>query len=406
MYDFDGSLGEVLKGRPELDKDSLLRLIEEKKKAVGGGYLTDQGALFLIAGEFGIPLRNSASSDLTLNDLYMGANDITIVARVLAVYPISHYTKKKDGSSGKYLRMNLFDDRNVTRLTIWDDNAEVASKLEVKVDTPVRVANGYVREGLDGRPNLNVGRRGKIEVIKDEDLASRLISISKLEKDVGEVGSNQSIPAIRGRLSSEVRKSNFTRNDGSAGAMTQFRISSEEGKRELRIVIWNDLVLPEMKIKQSIRVTNLRLKPQSSGEPELHGDNASTVEVITTNETDPILVAPTTGSKAPPTIGAPSTKVRDVKGQQTDIAIDVIALSKGMLQDVHLKDGTTVPKGEVTVGDETGEIRLVAWREFAAKLLKIEPGERLRISGLKHQITRMGVELLELTNASTIEKVG
>lgn len=404
MYDFDGLLGDVLKGRPELDKDSLLRLIEEKKKAVGGGYLTDQGALFLIAGEFGIQLRNSASSDLTLKDLYLGANDITIVARVLAVYPISQYTKK-DGSSGKYLRMNLFDDTNVTRLTAWDDNAEVAGKLGVKVDTPIRVGNGYVRQGLDGRPNLNVGRRGKIEIIEDEDLSSRLISISKLEKDVGEVGSNQSVPVVRGKLSSEVRKSNFTRNDGSAGAMTQFRISSEEGKRELRIVIWNDLLLPEMKIKQSIRVTNLRLKPQSSGEAELHGDNASTVGVITlTNETNPMLVAPTSGSKAP-TIGTPSTKVRDVKALQTDIAIDVIALSKGLLQDVHLRDGTTVPKGEVTVGDETGEIKLVAWREFAAKLLKIEPGERLRISGLKRQVTRMGVELLELTNSSTIEKV-
>jgi replication factor A1 len=405
MYDFDTLLNELLRNKPDLDKAALMRMIEEKKATIGAGYLTDQGALFLIAGEFGIQLRKANSSDLTLKDLYIGANDITIVARALAVYPPAQYSKK-DGSTGKYLRMNLFDDKNVTRFTAWDDSADAVEKLGVKVDTPVRIVNGYVRQGFDGRPNLNLGRRGKIEIIQDKDLILKMISISNLEKEVGDIGNNQqNILAIRGKLSSETRKSNFTRSDGSPGSLTQFRISNGKDK-EWRIVIWNDIILPEMKAGQTVRVTNLRLKTQNNGQSELHGDNGSMIEVIEHSKVvDSVEIASDKMSKIPPTVEPALTKIREVKDKQNDIAIDIIVLSKGSIQDVHLKDGTTVSKGEVTVGDDTGEIRLVAWRDSAPKLLEIEPGERLRISGLKRQLTKMGVEMLELTRTSAIEKI-
>jgi ssDNA-binding replication factor A large subunit len=128
MYDFDGLVNEVLRHRPEMTKDEIMELIQEKKRNVGGGYLTDQGALFLIAGELGVQLKHMTSTDLTLKDLYVGANDITIVARVLAVYPPSEF-QKKDGGVGRYRKVNLFDRANVVRLTIWEDNPD-AMKLE------------------------------------------------------------------------------------------------------------------------------------------------------------------------------------------------------------------------------------------------------------------------------------
>ncbi len=99
MYDFEGLIEEVLRNKPDMSRDDIVELIEEKKRNVGAGYLTDQGALFLIAGELGVQLK-PVTSDLTLKDLYVGANDITIVSRVLAVYPISEY-KKKDGGTGR-----------------------------------------------------------------------------------------------------------------------------------------------------------------------------------------------------------------------------------------------------------------------------------------------------------------
>jgi len=478
MYDFETLIAEVLRNRPQLSRDSLLNLIQEKKSSVGGGYLTDQGALFLIAGEFGIPLRNPTTSpDLTLNDLYVGANEITIVARILALYPVAQYKRKKDGSTGKYRRINLFDAANVTKLMVWDDDGFAAVEaLGLKADMAIRVVNGYVRQGLDGRPNLNLGRRGRIETIEDRDMLSQLTPMSELEKDVGEVnteGGNQNVVAVRGRLSSEVRKSSFTRNDGSQGFLTQFRLSGKGGEKQLRVVIWDDAKLPDIRPGQTVRVTNLRIKQQNGGESELHGDEGSQVEVVggatargemfllakaekledglllsvinSRREMSRVRVRGDVAQKVGqqlkfgdavelfldrgaggeiacsevrpvrenrpsglPTVDSLFVKVQDVKNheEESGLAIDVIALSRGLVEEVQLRDGSRVPKGEVTVGDDTGEIKLVAWRDAANQLLEIEPGERMRILGLKRRVTKMGVSLVEFTGNSVIEKTG
>ena len=96
MYDFDELVAEVLKNKPDISRDTLMGLVQEKKRTVGSGYLTDQGALFLVAGELGVKLQHMITADLTLKDLHIGANDITVVARVLAVYPVAEF-RKKDG---------------------------------------------------------------------------------------------------------------------------------------------------------------------------------------------------------------------------------------------------------------------------------------------------------------------
>src|ERR1700740_3794044 len=124
MYDFDALVTEVLRNKPEISRGSLMELVQEKKRTVGAGYLTDQGALFLVAGELGVSLRKEdASSDMTIKDLYIGANDVTVVARVLALYPVATYNKK-DGGTGKYRRVVLFDGKNSARLTVWEEGIE------------------------------------------------------------------------------------------------------------------------------------------------------------------------------------------------------------------------------------------------------------------------------------------
>ncbi|MDA4134283.1 MAG: hypothetical protein OK441_01765, partial [Thaumarchaeota archaeon] len=179
MYDFDSLLDEILSHRPELTRDQIMEQIQVKKRDVGAGFLTEQGALFLIAGELGVQLKHMTSTDLTLKDIYAGANDITIVARVLGIYPISEY-KRKDGTVGRYRKLSLFDKSNVARLTIWDDNQDSIKLEGISVDAPVRVSNGYVRPGLDGKPSLNLGKRGKIEPLNDDAIVSRLTPLSKL----------------------------------------------------------------------------------------------------------------------------------------------------------------------------------------------------------------------------------
>lgn len=463
MYDFETLLGDLLQQKPDLTKDDVLRRVEEKKKTVGAGYLTNQGALFLVAGEMGVSLRKeNASSDMSISDLYIGANDVTVVARVLAIYPESTYNRK-EGGTGKYRRLALFDGKSSVRLTVWEEGLEQVAKLGLSVDTPVRVANAYVKQGLDGKPNLNLGKRGRIELLTDVKAVTKLPTISTLAQKLPNLTKEEQFVAVEGVVTSEPRYSEFVRSDGSEGSLFQFGVTCDGGK-ETRVVIWSPTEQPRLKRGQKVRVTSVRARRSNAGDYELHGDAGSTVligEPITKTELriaatsssqtsklvlgvgkdkrvkfveverdakgpaqgDLVAVAPdevTEGRlhcRTPdsvqriddetfPGIEDLTTKLRDAKEEDVQIMVEVIALSHGTVDDVRLRDGTTVKKGELVVGDDTGDLKLVAWRDLSGRVSGIQPGQRLRLVGVAPKSTKMGGWNLQLSSLSVMERLG
>ncbi len=463
MYDFEGLVGELLKSRPELNREELMRRVAEKKETVGAGYLTDQGALFLVAGELGVALRQAeSSSDMTIRDLYIGANDVTVVARVLAVYPVSTY-KKKDGGEGRYRRLVLFDGNNSVKLTVWDERADEVEKTGMNIDSPVRVTSGYVKQGLDGKPNLNLGKRGGMEVVPDDRVPAKLPKLSVVTEKLIKVSQEKTFVAVECTVDSEPRYSEFVRQDGSPGSLFQFGVAGDHGRHESRVVIWSPAIRPELKPGQRVVITNVRSRRSSNGEFEIHGDAGSTillgrkaepvrfrvaatprspegiillaldkskkvkvvevgkdagkaskgdvVAITADNESDGRMICSARGSvetadgKDFPDLEELATKLRDAKDESSQIMVEVIALSHGAADDVHLKDGSVVKKGELVVGDDTAEMKVDGWREQSEKLLGIQPGERLRISGVSPKATRMGGWVLQLNALSVVEKL-
>ena len=52
--DFKKMIELILKERPEIGAENIRELIDEKKRKIGAGYLTDQGALFLVGADLGV----------------------------------------------------------------------------------------------------------------------------------------------------------------------------------------------------------------------------------------------------------------------------------------------------------------------------------------------------------------
>jgi len=365
MYDFDALVTEVLRSRPDISRDSLMGLVQEKKRTVGSGYLTDQGALFLIAGELGVRLQHMITADLTLKDLHIGANDITVVARILAIYPIAEF-KKKDGSGvGRYRRVNLFDRNGIGRLTIWEDNEEAIKLSGIAIDAPVRIISAYVKQGLDGKPNLNLGKRGRIETVADPAISSKLAPLSALSKQVDTVQEGEMVIAVDGVAATDSRRSNFVRRDDSSnGSLTQFELKGP-GDKTTRVVIWDGVDLPEVKSGSKIRVTNLRQRKGRQGDAELHGDSATVIQTLGVEGDQ---------GKGPEAAQVPRlVKVAEVAKHATAgrVDLEVMALSKGSVREVNIKDGSTAKKGEVVLGDDTGEITTVAWDDASKMIAEI-----------------------------------
>jgi len=49
--DFKTMIESLLSQKPEISLEQVRELIDEKKRKIGAGYLTDQGALFLVAAD-------------------------------------------------------------------------------------------------------------------------------------------------------------------------------------------------------------------------------------------------------------------------------------------------------------------------------------------------------------------
>ncbi len=463
MYEFEGLVGELLQTHPELDREEVMRRIGKKKETVGAGYLTDQGALFLVAGELGVSLRKPESaSDTPIKDLYIGSNDVNVAARVLAAYPLAAY-KKKEGGTGNYRRFVLFDGQHSVRLTAWDQAAEGTVTAGITMDTPIRVTSGYVKQGLDGKPNLNLGRKGRVEVLSDEKVVAKLPTVSSVAEKLAPVSEERQLMALQCSVSSEPRYNEFVRADGSEGSLYQFTVVREGGKAESRVVIWSPSARPELRKGQRVLITNLRTKRSSGGDFEFHGDAGSAVAFVPSGPAVELRVAasgesssgtllmavdskgrvwavekeregrePASGevirvvpdsesgdrlyckskgalsvSEASPLpdLEALATKLRDAKDEGRMVMVEVIALSPGVAEDVGLKDGTTVRKGELTVGDDTWEMKLVGWRDLSSKVEDIQPGQRLRVVGVTPKTNKMGTCVLQMSNLTVVEKL-
>ena len=87
------------------------------------------------------------------------------------------------------------------------------------------------------------------------------------------------------------------------------------------------------------------------------------------------------------------------------VNLEVMALSNGSVREVSLKDRSTAKKGEVVLGDDTGEITAFSWDEASKIIGDIKAGETLRIHGAAVQVSKMGVETLELTLSTKLERL-
>lgn len=465
MYDFESLIEEILRNRPDISRESLLKKIEEKKNTIGSGYLTDQGALFLIANELGVNLDYITSSDLLLRDLYIGANDVTVIARILGFYPVAEYSRR-DGTRGIYRRVLLFDKDTIVKLTLWDERVNDIENQNIVLDSPVRIRSGYVRQGIDGKINLHLGKRGKLELLQDERIIAKLVSLNQMAIQPEEVKPQQHVSILEARVASEPQIGKFTKTDGKEGTFIQFKISGNT-RRDVRVVLWNPTVIPQIKLGEQVRITNLRARESTYGGFELHGDAATLVLTLQEAHADRLvrvihvdsMVEPTSlivvdekkrvytiqlkkvslekfgpigigdllriksestdkenssitisefskgWSENFPDIESLTTKLNEVDKSEGPIMVEVIALSKCTIQEVHLKDGTTIKKGELIVGDDTAEMKLIAWREQVSRLQGIEPGSRLRLIGVNLQVSKAGTLHLQLSSRTLIQKL-
>lgn len=281
-HDFKGMIELLMKQKPELSADEIKDLIEEKKRKVGAGYLTDQGALFLVAADLGVSFESIPKSQASLKDLYVGAKDVTVVGRIMNIYPIYKFTRRESTEQTATRTMVIYDKQARVKVKLWDKLVNVPDDMGLHSGDLVKISKAYVRAGLDGKPIINLGSYGTIEAIADDPaippVGSLVISIDDVREPVDSI-------AVSGIVNVNPRVSDFVNARGEMSKSLQLQLSNDSGTRSLRAVIWNvnEARLPKV-FKTGSRATavGVRIKPGNpqygNGDLEVHGDEGTILQ--------------------------------------------------------------------------------------------------------------------------------
>ena len=286
MSESQNLIDKLLEQKTELTKEIIEQKIAEKKEKIGAGYLTDQGALFLIASDYGVTLTESPKTEINLKDLYAGAKDISLEARVLNVSPTKEFSRK-DGSTFNLRTMTVYDSESTASVKLWDEKANLPCIENLKPGDLIKITQAYVKSDLDGSATINIGSGSNIETI---DTESQIPIIDKITKDISELQEGQKDLVVSGMIDGIISGMQFTNSKGQPGKALRMRLKGKDNTA-MRVVLWgkDESLIPNM-ISQSANVKLLGVRVKSGNqELEIHGNESTMIEIEGGKEAEPII---------------------------------------------------------------------------------------------------------------------
>ena len=287
MSEFEELISKLLEKVPELSRSVIEERINEKKEKVGAGYLTDQGAIFLVAADLGVSLEQTQNAEVAIKDLYIGAKEVTLESRVLNISPTKQFTKK-DGSSFSLRTITVYDNNSTASVKLWDEKANLPGLEELKPGDLIKIIKAYVKSDLTGAPTINIGSGASIETSQSE---SDIVSIDSKITDVSEIKDDQRDLIVSGTLGSAMSLLEFTNSKGQPSKALKFRLKGEN-KNLVNVVLWgkDESILPKV-IGQDAKVKlfGVRTKTGMQG-LEIHGNDATIINVEGDTEIQPTIV--------------------------------------------------------------------------------------------------------------------
>ncbi|TFF87556.1 MAG: DUF2240 family protein, partial [Promethearchaeota archaeon] len=110
-----------------LSKKDIEERVKEKKKELKG-LISEEGALFIIARELGVEIKEDQryieDIEIKVSDIKPQMKNITLVGRVKQINRI-HQFKRKDGSEGRVSSFLLHDNTGDIRVVLWDESTNI-----------------------------------------------------------------------------------------------------------------------------------------------------------------------------------------------------------------------------------------------------------------------------------------
>jgi replication factor A1 len=343
-----------------LSKKDIQERLEEKKEELKG-LITDKGALFVIAKELGVEIKDQSSGivediELNVSDIKPGMKNIVLVGRVKEINQI-HTFNRKDGSEGKVGSFLLHDKTGDIRVTLWDKETELLNSREFDVDELVKIVNGYSKKGKFSGTEIHIGKLGKVIVSPTDVDYKKYPKISQKTKQIKDVSLSLNSVNIQGKVIRKRPVNYFDRKDGSKGRVSSINLADSTGS--IRITFWDDNTekIESIESGNVIKITNLNPRQSNldSTQIELFARNSTKIEKI---DEDIEISTPFVEN------------IAELQDKSDIVSFKGVVSSVDNLKEVNLKSGEKVSLLSFVVSDETDGIRVTLWRDLAEKYVK------------------------------------
>lgn len=358
---------KILALRPDLTAEGLQRIIRAKIEGAGR-LLTEEGATFMVANEFGIDLSNGnvVGTGMKVKNLIIGANDATIVGVVSAMSPPKSFVRR-DGVEGQVARLVVSDDTGSVRVVLWNEKTSIISQGTVSLNQTVRISHGYVRAGLTGDPELNLGRRGTVVVLSSTSAFEPVTPLSSLKK-IHDLREGDYFVNFVGVVKGFSQVSSFKRANGMQGQVMRVRLADDTGR--VRVVLWDDQVnsVKETKRGDVLEIVGGQVRRGLGNVLEVHVGRLGQVKLLKDSELSEYFI---------PTL----TKIGDLRLGMNDVDVLGRIMDVGQIREFERRSGGVGRVGSLYVMDGTGSTRLTLWDAKAEVLDEVSLDDVVLVEG-------------------------
>ncbi|TXT60877.1 MAG: hypothetical protein BAJALOKI2v1_70029 [Promethearchaeota archaeon] len=258
------------------------------------GFLTNEGAIFLVAKDLGMepnsPLVDQSHYQLLdyeidydeftipIGEIEEGMTNILLLGIIYKIFN-THEFKRKDESFGKVGSFLMADPSGLIKIVLWDNAVDIVSKEYFKIGEIIRVVNGFARNGRDNQIEVHLSKKGKV-IISPEDVSRKealeLELLKEKFKKEGYSSLKEELPKVNdlieaetegfyseivGKISKILEFKEFDKRDGTKSFLLRFILIDETS--EIPVVIWDMEAVKYLKIIEEgikVKITDFWLK--------------------------------------------------------------------------------------------------------------------------------------------------
>jgi len=343
-----------------LTRKKIQNMVKDKKVELKG-LISEEGALFIIARELGVDVKDENRDllkdiELNVSDIKASMKNITLVGRIKEIYSINSFDRS-EGDTGYVGSFLLHDHTGDIRIVLWDEHVQIFNLNNFNINEVIKIVNGLAKKGKYEQLEIHVGRFGKIVIAPDDVDYNKYPKIKFELINISEINLSLKSLSIEGKVIRKSPINEFTRKSGDLGKVGSLTLLDSTGS--IRVTFWNEDTekMNDIKIDEIISITNLN--------PRLSNLDSKTIDLFA-NKSSIIKKK----SKTVYIEGKEIQSIYTLQNQKGVVTFRGIITSIDDLKTVTLKSGENTSLLGFVVSDDTDGIRVTLWGENAEEYSK------------------------------------